>query len=305
MDNFNAFERVVEYLENVIRCSDEVDYSVISRIAGCPAPLFQRIFVYITGIPMTEYLRRRRLTLAGYEIRNSSEKIIDIAMRYGFNSHSSFTRAFKEHHKVSPSSVRRVGEQLNDYPRTSFTNIRIVGGKRIMAELKKIEYVEFGARKMVGMMKMTSFQKAGEECWGSAFKEGILDRIQENESWICKDIDNYIGLGHMSRFVGKDNFQYIIGKLVELDAPVPDKMYSENISAGTVAKIWIEADNLNDIIESAFLICSEAIEKTGYKIDFENFYWCDVYTFDRYCTPLDNGQKIILDYLLPVTKGGS
>ncbi|GIO99977.1 hypothetical protein J14TS5_50630 [Paenibacillus lautus] len=302
MNNLNAFECVVEYLENIIPCSDEVDYSLISKIAGCPAPLFQLIFVYITGITINEYLRKRRLTLAGYDIRNSSEKIIDIAMKYGFNSHAAFTRAFNEHHKVSPSSIRKVGEQLNDYPRTSFTNIRIVGGKRIMAELKKIEYVEFGARKIVGMMKMTSFQKAGVECWGSAFKEGVFDRIQEIERWICKDIDDYIGLRHMSKFVGKDNFQYIIGKFVELDAPVPEKMYAENISAGILAKIWIEADNLNDIIDSAYLICSEAIEKTGYKIDFENFYWCDVYTYDRYCTPLVKGQKIILDYLLPVIK---
>ncbi|WP_340006830.1 helix-turn-helix domain-containing protein [Paenibacillus sp. FSL K6-0276] len=302
MNNFNSFECVVEYLENIIPCSDEVDYSVISKIAGCPAPLFQRIFVYITGITINEYLRRRRLTLAGYDIRNSSGKIIDIAMKYGFNSHAAFTRAFKEHHKVSPSSIRKVGEQLNDYPRTSFTNIRIVGGKRIMAELKKIEYVEFRACKIVGMMKMTSFQKAGEECWGSAFKEGVFDRIQEIERWICKDIDDYIGLGHMSKFVGKDNFQYIIDKFVELDAPVPEKMYSENISAGTVAKIWIEANNLNDIIDSAYLICSEAVEKTGYKIDFENFYWCDVYTYDRFSRPLEKGRKIILDYLLPVIK---
>lgn len=289
MDNFKAFECVVEYLEDIIACADEVDYSVISKIAGCPAPLFQRIFVYVTGVNIAEYIRRRRLTLAGYDIKNGREKIIDIAMKYGFNSHASFTRAFKEHHKVSPSDIRKVGAKLIDYPRISFTNMRIVGGKRIMAELKKIEYVDYGARKIVGMMKMTSFQKAGEECWGAAFEEGVFDKIAEIERWICKDIDDYIGLGHMSKFVGKDNFQYIIGKFVELDAPVPEKMYAENIPAGTVAKIWIEADNLNDIIDCAYLICSEAIEKTGYKIDHENFYWCDVYTYDRYCTPLEKG----------------
>ncbi|NEW08592.1 helix-turn-helix domain-containing protein [Paenibacillus sp. SYP-B3998] len=302
MDNLNTFECVVEYLENIIPCSDEVDYSVISKIAGCPAPLFQRIFVYITGITISEYVRKRRLTLAGYELRTSSEKIIDIAVKYGFNSHAAFTRAFNEHHKVSPTHIRNGSVQLNECPRTSFTNIRIVGGKRIMAELRKIEYVEFGARKVVGMMKETSFQKAGEECWGTAFREGLFDRFQEIEQWICKDIDDYIGLGHMSKFVGRDHFQYIIGKFVELDAPVPENMYDEHVPAGTVAKVWIEADHLNDIIDSAYLICSEAIEKTGYKIDIENFYWCDVYTYERYCTPIEKGQKIILDYFLPVIK---
>lgn len=303
MDNLNAFERVVEYLESIIPSSDEVDYSVISKNAGCPAPLFQRIFTYISGISVSEYIRRRRLTLAGHDIRSSNEKIIDIATKYGFNSHASFTRAFREHHSVSPSSVRKDREKLNDYSRISFTNIRIVGGKRIMAELKKIEYAKFESRKIVGMMKSTSFQKAGEECWGAAFKEGVFDTIQQEVGkWICKDMDDYIGLGHMSKFEGEDNFQYIIGKYVELDAPIPENMHSEDIPAGTVAKVWIEADNLNDIIDSAYLICIEAIEKTGYKIDFDNFYWCDVYTYDRYCTPLEKGQKIILDYLLPVIK---
>lgn len=67
-------------------------------------------------------------------------------------------------------------------------------------------------------------------------------------------------------------FQYIIGKFVEPDAPVPENMYEEYIPAGTVAKVWIEADTLNDIIDCAYLICFEAIEKTGYKIDHEHFY---------------------------------
>lgn len=302
MDNFKIFEGIVEYLENIIVSSSEVDYSMISKIAGYPAPLFQRIFVYITGVNIAEYIRRRSLTLAGYEVKNSRKKIIDIAIKYGFNSHASFTRAFKEHHKVSPSDVRKTGAKLIDYPRISFTNLRIIGGKRIMAELKKIEYVDYGARKIVGRMKMTSFQKAGEECWGAAFKEGLFDKIAKIEDWVCKDIDDYIGLGHMSKFVGDNNFQYIIGKFVELNAPVPETMYAENIPEGTVAKIWIEGDNLNDIIDCAYLICSEAIEKTGYKIDSNNFYWCDVYTYDRYCVPQEKGQKIILDYFLPVIK---
>ncbi len=244
----------------------------------------------------------RRLTLAGHEIRSSQDKIIDIAMKYGFNSHAAFTRAFKEHHQASPTGIRKTGEKLNDYPRASFATFRMVGGKRIMAELKKIQYVEWGPRKIIGRKSMTTFQKAGEECWGAAFRDGLLDRFQEMEAWICSDIDPYVGLGHMSRFVGRDEFQYIIGKFVEPGAPVPDDMDAESIPAGTVAKVWVEGDTLNDIIESAYLICSEAIEKTGCSIDFEHFYWCDVYTYERYCAPLEQGQKLILDYYLPVVK---
>ncbi|MBP1990245.1 hypothetical protein [Paenibacillus eucommiae] len=95
------------------------------------------------------------------------------------------------------------------------------------------------------------------------------------------------------------------GSVFDSSGNRPVRAYFDHLSdtfKGTVAKIWIEADNLNDIIDCAYLICSEAIEKTGYKIDFEKFYLCDVYTYDRYCTPLEKGQKIVLDYLLPVIK---
>jgi AraC family transcriptional regulator len=302
MENFKAFESVVTYLEEVIAGADEVDYGAVSRLAGCPAALFQRIFIYITGVNIAEYIRRRRLTLAGYDLKHSNEKVIDIAVKYGFNSHAAFTRAFRAQHTVSPSDMRKADAKLIVYPRMSFTNMTIVGGKRIMAELKKIEYVEFSARKIVGMMKTTSFQKAGDECWGAAFRDGVFDRLTAIDQWMCKDLDAYIGLGHMSKFTDRDNFQYVIGKFAEPDAPVPEGMYAENVPAGTVAKIWIEADTLNDIIDSAYLLCSDAIAKTGYKIDHARFYWCDVYTYERYCIPADKGQRVILDYLLPVIK---
>lgn len=303
MDSLKVLEGVVEYLEQLAVSADEVDYKVVSQLAGSPAPLFQRIFVYVTGVTIAEYVRRRRLTLAAWDIRNGEDnKILDTALQYGFGSHASFTRAFKEHHKASPTEIRQGTAKPADYPRISFTNLRIVGGKRIMAELKKIEYVEYGPRKVVGMMKRTTFQKAGEECWGAAFGQGVFDRLAALDEWVCKDLDPYIGLGHMSKFAGQDEFQYVIGKFVEREAPVPDGMYDEPVPAGTVAKMWIEGDTLNDIIDCAYLLATEAIAKTGYKIDHEQFYWCDIYTYARYCTPLEKGEKIMLDYIMPVIK---
>jgi AraC family transcriptional regulator len=158
---------------------------------------------------------------------------------------------------------------------------------------------------LVGMMKRTTFQRAGEECWGAAFQQGVFDKLAPLEDWVCTDVDPYIGLGHMSRFTGQDEFQYVIGRFVEPAAPVPDGMYAEDIPAGTVAKMWIEGDTLNDIIDCAYLLGTEAIAKTGYKIDHEHFYWCDIYTYARYCTPLEKGDKIMLDYIMPVFKDAS
>lgn len=303
MDNFKAFEGVMDYLEGIATGSEEVDYGLVSKLAGSPAPLFQRIFVYITGVTISEYVRRRRLTIAGYALLRGEAKVIDLALEYGFQSHSSFTRAFKEHHGFSPSMVRKGHVKLKDYPRISFTNMRLVGGKIMVAEMKKIEYVQWDARKVVGMMKNTAFDRAGEECWGTAVKEGLFDTLQELEEWFTPDMDDYFGLGYMSQFSDNMHFQYIVGRFVDPDAPVPDTLYAKDIPSGMVAKIWIEADNLNDIISCAYFLCTEAIEKTGYQVDYDSFYWCDVYTRDRYILPLEKGEKIILDYFLPVKKG--
>lgn len=178
-----------------------------------------------------------------------------------------------------------------------------------MAEMTRIEYVNYDERIVAGMLRQTSFEQAGV-CWGEAFATGIFEKLVKLEGWVCPDHDPYIGLGHMSRFSRsygegaeeQNGFQYIIGKFLKKGAPVPEELHTEMIPAGTVAKIWIEADTLDQIIESAYLLCTEAVEKTGYEIDHPRFYWCDIYTQKRYGEALEQGGRVTLDYILPVIK---
>lgn len=78
------------------------------------------MFSFITGISLAEYIRRRRLTLAALEIHNSDIKIIDVALKYGYDSPVSFTRAFQTMHGITPSLARNDGAVLKAYPRMSF-----------------------------------------------------------------------------------------------------------------------------------------------------------------------------------------
>jgi AraC family transcriptional regulator len=79
------------------------------------------MFAFLIGIPLSEYIRRRRLTLAAFDLQNSNEKIIDIAMKYGYNSPDSFSRAFMAMHEVTPSKAREKGISLKAYPRVTFS----------------------------------------------------------------------------------------------------------------------------------------------------------------------------------------
>lgn len=118
MSFVSDFESATEYIEENL--TGDIDFNMVAKKAKCSTYHFQRMFSSLVGIPLSEYIRRRRLTLAAFEIQNSDAKIIDIALKYGYDTHSSFTRAFQLIHGVTPSKVRAKGVTLTAYPPISF-----------------------------------------------------------------------------------------------------------------------------------------------------------------------------------------
>ncbi|MEZ4509389.1 MAG: hypothetical protein R2881_07105 [Eubacteriales bacterium] len=81
---------------------------------------------------------------------------------------------------------------------------------------------------------------------------------------------------------------------------VPEGLQAKHVSGGLTAHIQVEGANIAEILESAFLLITEAIEKTGKRIDLEHFYWCEVYTQERFCEPMSRGENNNRLYPLPV-----
>ena len=301
MNNSKAFDDVINYLEKVIQSGSEVDYHEISKLALCPAALFQRIFSFVTGVGISEYVRKRRLTLAAHELYNTSSTVLEVAVKYGFESHSSFSRAFREHHGITPSTAKLSTAVFNNYLPINFYDIRLLGGKQIMAELKKIIYKECDERIMVGMQRTTSFTQCGK-VWKDYFRSEEFELVCKlpNEVRQCDDIDDNEGIGCSFNFLDDMHFTVLIGDFVKVGTKLPEVLATKYIPKGITAHIQIEGNNIEEIIPSAYLIITEAVEKTGKQIDFENFYWCDVYTCERYCEPMRKGQKVIMDYIVPI-----
>jgi AraC family transcriptional regulator len=88
------------------------------------------MFSFITDVSLSEYIRRRRLTLAALELQNSNIKVIDLAIKFGYDSPVSFSRAFQQLHGVTPTEARSDGVTLKAYPRMSF-QISIKGEKEM------------------------------------------------------------------------------------------------------------------------------------------------------------------------------
>ena len=110
----NAFNYIEENL------ASDINLDNVASIMYQSKESFLRTFSFITNISIYEYIRKRRMTLAAIELQNNSVKIIDLAMKYGYESPESFTRAFKVIHGISPSAARKKGIILSLYPRISF-----------------------------------------------------------------------------------------------------------------------------------------------------------------------------------------
>lgn len=302
MNSSKAFDDVICYLEKIVHNDCEIDYNEISKITMSPAALFQRIFIFVAGISISDYVRKRRLTLAGYDLKNNDISVLNVAIKYGFQSHSAFSRAFKEHHGITPSKARLESAKLYNYLPINFSEMRFIGGKRIMSEMKKIIYKEVDERLMVGMHRETSFFEAGN-VWQEFFKSRELVKLNKlADVKCCDDIDANDGIGLMYDFKDMHNFKIIIGDFVQVGAQIPEGLYTKRIPKGLTAQVQIEGRNVADILESAYLLITEAIEKTGKEIDYDNFYWCEVYTHERFSEPLSRGGKVTVDYIMPIKK---
>ncbi|HSH03254.1 MAG TPA: AraC family transcriptional regulator [Anaerolineae bacterium] len=100
--------------------AEEIDFSQVAQIALCSEYHFRRMFSSLAGLSLSEYVRRRRLTMAAIDLVNNGEKVIDVALKYGYSSPDAFTRAFCSWHGVNPSEAKKDSHQLKFYSRLTF-----------------------------------------------------------------------------------------------------------------------------------------------------------------------------------------
>ncbi|MET8970051.1 AraC family transcriptional regulator [Streptomyces hydrogenans] len=113
-----GLNRALDHIEE--RLDGDLDAAELARIAMTSEYHFRRLFSALAGMPLSEYVRRRRLTLAGAEVLAGERTLLEIAVRYGYGSGEAFARAFRAVHGVGPGEARRTGAALTSQPRMSF-----------------------------------------------------------------------------------------------------------------------------------------------------------------------------------------
>ena len=117
MNIYKALNELTKYIEDNL--SSSIDYNKLANILAVNAYTMQKIFSLLTNIPLSEYIRNRRLSQAGYELLNKKEKIINLAIKYQYNNATSFSRAFIKFHGVKPSKVK-IDTKIKNFPRIIF-----------------------------------------------------------------------------------------------------------------------------------------------------------------------------------------
>lgn len=210
MEWITRLNDAVSYIEENL--GEEISYDKAAQIACCSTFHFVRMFSYIADVPLSEYIRRRRLTLAAFDLQTSSEKIIDIALKYGYVSPTAFNRAFRNVHGISPTEARKQGVSLKAYPRISI-KITIKGDAEMNYKIVTKE-----AFKIVGVKE--HFKMDIEECfaevplfWQKTIQTGVIPQILEQ-----MNIEPYGLLGVSTLMNGKE-LDYYIAAATDRETP--------------------------------------------------------------------------------------
>lgn len=202
MNWHERMNQAINYIEDNLL--GNIDFEKISSIVGQSAINFQRTFSIVTNISVYEYIRRRRITLATFELQNSNSKVIDVALKYGYESPEAFARAFKEINGVSPSAARKEGIELRSFPRITF----LLTIKGDIAMDYKIESKE--AFSVYGIEKIFTTENGSNlreipKFWQDCMNDGQFDKLSAstNEKGYIHAICDY-------KSTGDNTFSYMI-----------------------------------------------------------------------------------------------
>lgn len=212
----DGIQNAIQYIEDNL--TKELDIRRIAEKAYISPFHFQRIFSALCGFTVGEYIRSRRLTAAAQELSLSDAKVIDIALKYGYESHDSFTRAFTKFHGISPSAAKEKGAHLRSFAPLKI-KLTLEGGT-----IMEYKIVEKPAFTLIGRSRRFLLENSYQEIpkfWDEHFSSPEAARIKGMYG-LCTDTK-------------EKDFEYLIADDYCPMKEIPEGYVTRTISAGTWA----------------------------------------------------------------------
>lgn len=203
MDWVTELQRAIDYMEEHL--TDELDYEKIASVAYCSSFHFQRVFGILSGYTLGEYIRNRRLSLAGSELLQTDIRVMDLALKYGYESPDSFTKAFARFHGITPIEARRHGAALKSFSRLSL-QVLLKGGHDMRYRLEEKPAMVFTGykRRFKGIPGERS-QQEGDFFCSTRTNQYILHGLAWDDETTYCIVDN----------IEDDGYDFVIAVLLE------------------------------------------------------------------------------------------
>lgn len=230
MDWITGMNRLLSYIEECLT-DPELSIEAAARYAAYSPFYLQRIFYGLTDIPLSEYIRNRRMSLAGQELHAQRARVLDTALKYGYETPESFQKAFVRFHGVTPSAARRPHAKLM-FMSPLQISVSLKGGNKMDYSIETK-----GPMTVVGVERRFAMENCTAEIpkfWEEFFQKGLHKQIAPLLGCCLDD-------------GGTGDFPYLIGDFCAADAPVPAGLVKRTIPAHTWALFHTEGTTGKDI----------------------------------------------------------
>ena len=199
MNIIKSFNNTIDYLETVL--DDEIDEKKVTQLSGYSYSMFSRLFSILTETTLSEYLRSRRLTEAAIILRDTDEKIIDVAFKFGYESSDSFGTAFKNFHGFTPSEVRN-GKPFKLVSRVQLA-LSVRGGRSMNIIIQKKQ-----AFTVAGVNEQSINSSLCPSVWDKLYEKYSHDELaslgSDQSMGVCHDVENSSTINYMAGYIVND-----------------------------------------------------------------------------------------------------
>lgn len=257
MDWLKQMNEALEYIENNL--DGQVNFQVAAQKACCSVYHFQRMFSYMAEVPLSEYIRRRRLSKAAFDLQNTEDKVIDVALKYGYDSPTAFTRAFQKLHEITPNQAKKKGAVLKAYPPIAF-QVSIKGAKLMNYKIEEKKAFRIVGTKLSTTMEDGACYREIPKFWEESGKQG---KLAELAKCITKEPYGVLGVSICNEPMTETaRFDYLIA--ASTDLPVPQGMEEFTVPAASWAIFECIGPIPGAIQEMQKRITTEWLPTSGY-----------------------------------------